>query len=107
MVNLRAFESIYNHVYEQMVAAKVAAKLEDEAMHDDDSNLTKNRREMVGRKSKFKLKHHKNILFVDETGCNTNLKQDGRLGGALFFVPSGPSPRGLHGCTNDVPFTVF
>ena len=90
-----------------MVASKVAAKLEDEAMYDDDSNLTKNRREMVERKSKYKLKHPKNIQFVDETGCNTNSKQDGRLGGALFLVPTGPSPRGLHGCTKMFPLPYY
>ena len=61
-----------------MVVANVAIdEVEDEVMYDADGNLTRNEHEMVGRPTKYILTHPKNILFVDEVGCNTNSKQYG------------------------------
>ena len=101
------FECMYEHVYEQMVAAKVAKKVDTSVMYDVDGNITRNEEEMVGRPTKYVLTHPENILFVDETGCNTNSKHDGRVGGELFVIPTEHSAGGLHGCTNDVHFTVL
>jgi hypothetical protein len=45
---------------------------------------------------------------VDETGCNTNQLNDGRVGGELFVLPKMDNEAGLPiGSTTDLHFTVL
>jgi hypothetical protein len=46
------------------------------------------------------------VLFVDETGCNTNQKDDGHVGGKLFVLPTDDSDVAPIGAT-DIHFTLF
>jgi hypothetical protein len=80
------FASMYDAVYDAMVEAKVAIKTEDEIMYDKNGDETTDKTKMVGRPTTYQLTHPENVLFVDETGCNTNMKQDGHVGGELYFT---------------------
>jgi hypothetical protein len=66
---------MYENVYEEMVKAGIAEEKEEEIEYE------------TGLSSKFQLTKPEFLLFVDETGCNTNQLNDGRVGGELFVVP--------------------
>jgi hypothetical protein len=53
------------------------------------------------------LEHPEYLLFVDETGCNTNQKDDGNAGGELFVLPVDGEEFGVCGVTTDMHFTVL
>jgi hypothetical protein len=46
-------------------------------------------------------------IFVDATGCNTNQKQDGNIGGELFVLPTTSSVNGVKGACTDIHFIVL
>ena len=62
---------------------------------------------MYGRPTKYKVTRPENILFVDETSCNTNQREDGYAGGELFVVPKESMCGGSTGATTDLHFTVM
>jgi hypothetical protein len=80
------FDNMYNCIYESMVECGVAIKLDSEKMFDKSGNITEDVSEMYGRPSKYQLIHPERCLFVDETGCNTNQKNDGYQGGKMYIV---------------------
>jgi hypothetical protein len=41
----------------------------------------------VGRPIKYNLLRPECMVFVDETGCNTNQKDDGHIGGNHLYFP--------------------
>jgi hypothetical protein len=69
------FQNMYESVYEATVSAGVAKKEEEEINYG------------TGLPSRYRLTKPEYVLFVDETGCNTNQLNDGRVGGELFIVP--------------------
>jgi hypothetical protein len=90
------FLNMYTNVYETMVEAGVAEKLEQEIQHEE------------GLPTKFKLTKPEFLLFVDETGCNTNQLNDGRVGGELFVLPKNDNEAGAPtGSTTELHFTVL
>jgi hypothetical protein len=90
------FENMYENVYKTMVEAGVAEEVSEEIQHE------------AGLPSKFRLTRPEYILFVDETGCNTNQLNDGRVGNELFIVPKVDSECGAPtGATTDIHFTVL
>jgi hypothetical protein len=68
---------------------------------------TEDAKEMVGKPTNFKLMHPENVLFVDETGCNTNMKGDGHVGGELFVLPVDALDCGVDGIVTDIHFLVL
>jgi hypothetical protein len=46
-------------------------------MLDKSGNRVDDVDKMLGRPTKYELLHPAKFLFVDETGCNTNQKDDG------------------------------
>ena len=66
---------MYESVYEATVSAGVAKKEEEEINYG------------TGLPSRYRLTKPEYVLFVDETGFNTNQLNDGRVGGELFIVP--------------------
>jgi hypothetical protein len=90
------FLNMYTNVYETMVEAGVAEKLEQEIQHEE------------GLLTKFKLTKPEFLLFVDKTGCNTNQLNDGRVGGELFVLPKNDNEAGAPtGSTTELHFTVL
>jgi len=69
------FQNMYENVYATMVEAGIAEELEEEIQHER------------GLPTKYALTKPEFLLFVDETGCNTNQLNDGKVGGELFIMP--------------------
>ncbi len=67
---------MYSSVYKTMVEAGVVEELEEEIQQDS------------GIPSKFQLINPDYVIFVDETGSNTNQIKDGRVGGEKCIVPT-------------------
>ena len=90
------FENMYENIYNEMVEAGIAEELEEEISYEK------------GLPSKFRLTHPDYLLFEDETGCNTNQLNDGKVGGEVFIMPkcSGDAAAPA-GATTDIHFTVL
>jgi len=90
------FENMYENVYNTMVEAGVAEEVSEEIKYE------------TGLPSKFKLTRPEYVVFVDETGCNTNQLNDGRVGNEKFILPKQDSEFGAPiGATTDIHFTVL
>jgi hypothetical protein len=101
------FSNMYDGAYEGMVEAGVAVKLEEEVMYDKFGEITTDKSKRYGRPTKYKLTHPEEILFVDETGCNTNMREDGHVGGETFALPAKDDDCGRSGATTDIHFSVL
>ena len=90
------FENMYENVYKTMVEAGVAEEVSEDIQHE------------AGLPSKYRLTRPEYVLFVDETGCNTNQLNDGRVGNERFILPKDDSECGAPiGATTDIHFTVL
>jgi hypothetical protein len=98
---------MYDAVYDCFVEAGAAELMEEEMMYDDQGNITDNVTKMYGRPTKYRMKHPENVVFVDETGCNTNQKDDGHIGGEQFVLSRKGDDLGVVGATTDMHFTVL
>ena len=101
------FQCMYDSVYERMVSAGVAEKLDHEIMFDKNGDEVSDDSKMVGRKTRYRLTKPSNVVFVDETGCNTNQKTDGYVGGRLHIIPTNATESGITGSVTDIHFTVL
>jgi hypothetical protein len=89
------FESMYDNIYEVMVEAGIAEKKEEDVQYE------------AGCSSHFVLTKPEYLLFVDETGCNTNQLNDGHVGGETFILPKDDCEAAPRGATTDINFTVL
>jgi hypothetical protein len=106
-VTYENFKNMYEAVYETMVMAGVAKKLPEAVWFDRDGKIVFNEEEAFGEKSQYVLEHPEYCVYVDETGSNTNQKQDGHVGGRRFVLPVGESEVGRVGAINDLHFTTL
>jgi hypothetical protein len=65
---------MYNCIYKYMVEVGVAVKIYQEIMYDETGAITSDRSKMVGRPTMYVLTNQERVVFVDETGCNTDFK---------------------------------
>jgi len=90
------FENMYDNIYEAMVEAGIAEELDEEINYGS------------GLPTRFKLTHPDYLLFVDETGCNTNQLNDGKVGGEVFIMPKNCGDAAAPaGATTDIHFTIL
>jgi hypothetical protein len=101
------FSNMYDGVYHSMVKAGVAIQTPEERMYDQNGVRVFDKSDMYGRPTKFQMIKPQNVVFVDETGCNTNQKTDGHIGGELFVLPSGSTDTGVKGACTDIHFSVL
>ena len=101
------FSCMYDSVYDKMVTAGVAEKVDHDLMYDKDGNETSDELKMIGKKTRYRLTNPSNVVFVDETGCNTNQKVDGYVGGRLHILPTNATESGITGSVTDLHFTVL
>jgi hypothetical protein len=96
------FLCLYDGIYTAMVEAGIAEKLEEKIMYDRHGEITINKNELYVQPSKYKIKH------LDETGANTNMKDDWYAGSQMCVLPL---DLGFHGGRNgsitDLHFTVL
>jgi hypothetical protein len=101
------FENMYTNVYKAMVKARVAIKLDAEFMFDCAGNVTGDCNEMFGRIAKCKVNCPKRCVYVEATGCNTNMKEDGHIGGRQYVMAADQVEGARNGDTNNLHFTVL
>jgi hypothetical protein len=90
------FQIMYESVHEAMVTAGVTQNEDEEINYG------------TGLPSRYRLTKPEYVLFMDETGCNTNQLNDGRVGGELFIVPKADNEAGCPiDATTDLHFTVL
>lgn len=98
---------MYDEVYDMMVKAGVAIKLDEKVMLDIDGKVVYSKEEMYGRPPQFQVTKPEQILFVDETGSNTNQKDDGLEGGQRIVTGAKQTEGACIGSTTDIHFTVL
>jgi hypothetical protein len=101
------FEKMYEKVYQGMIDAKVAVRLPEPVWFNREGEIVDNEEDSFGLKSDIHIIHPEYIVFVDETGVNTNQKDDGNLGGERFIVPTDDPDARMVGSTTDMHFTVL
>ena len=104
------FEAMYREVYEQMVISKVAIKLDEPVLYNKEGcEVLPDDASGFGHASKYKVTDPRYIIFVDETGKNTNMKNDGKAGGRKLVIPADAVGNncGYIGSTTDIHFTVL
>ena len=85
---------MYDVIYDQMVEAGVAEYREKPVYCDKEGNVVSdNSNKKYGRPCTMKLTKTANILFGDETGCNTNQTGDGNYHGKKFLCGIHQIPR--------------
>jgi hypothetical protein len=99
------FEGMYDRTYMAMVKSGIAELLEEEVLFNRDNNVVEENG--FGRKSRYKITHPEYLLFCDETGSNTNMKNDGHVGGELFVLPVESRGSAVLGSATDIRFTVL
>ena len=88
-------KQMYDDVYDSMVDAGVAIKL-DQPLNHHTGKLHVN----------YKLTHPEMCLVVDEVGANLNQKDDGHVGGQKFMCEVGAIPQ-MKVSTKDKHFTLM
>jgi len=107
-VKYEHFENMYNNVYARMIEAGVAVKLESKVWFNKDCDIVESKEDGgIGLMSDVQLVHPEYVVFVDETGVNTNQKADGAVGDQKFVVGKHQEDVGLCGATTDIHFTVL
>ena len=94
-------------VYDKMVMAGVAEKVSNLLMYDKNGNETNDESLMVGRKTSYRVTKPSSIVFADETGCITNQRGDGYIGGRLHVLAANATDSGIAGSVTDLHFTVL
>ena len=102
----RNFAQMYDEVYEAMVDAGVAKKLEEPMWVDMEGNATDEENAFGKKKATHTLTRPDMVIFVDEVGCNTSQEGDGHVGGQKKIVPRGTVPK-ESATTNDNHFTLL
>jgi hypothetical protein len=110
---------MYDVIYDNMVNAGIASKLDQEVFMNADGMVVDNPENKhnfdiipnspdraLGLPCNIKIIHPEYLLFFDETGCNTNQKKDGHNGGQKFGCGRGMTPKQISS-TRDRHFTVL
>ena len=103
------FEAMYDCIYDRLVDAGLATKGETAFPRDSDGYLCTSADDdnLLGLPTKYTLTEPEWLLFVDETGANTNMKKDGRIGQKTYVVGMEQGETGRQGAANDIHFTTL
>jgi hypothetical protein len=77
-------------------------------MMDRDENVLDSKDHCYGRLTRYQVAKQEYILFVDDTGSNTNQKDDGVIGGQRIVTATNQTEGGI--CivsTTDIHFTLL
>ena len=97
------FLMMYKCMYDEMVKAGIAEKLDIPVYMDADGNVV-DVEKAVGRKCTHKLIHPEMAFVFDETGGNTCMKADGHVGGRRYVTRKGQRAK-LQASESDNHFT--
>ena len=71
---------MYNLVHDRMEEAHILEALDEPVWMNRGGDIVMLEEEDIGMKATHRLKHPEYMLFVDEVGNNTNMKDDGKFG---------------------------
>jgi hypothetical protein len=100
------FSQMYDLVYEQMAQAGVLENLEEPVWMNLAGETVSSEAESFGEKVSKTMKHPDYVLFVDKVGNNTNMKDDGRVGGERLLKARGQTAE-ITAATSEAHFTVL
>jgi hypothetical protein len=100
------FEEMYDCIYNCMVEAGICKLNADARYYNLNGVVVTDPANSFGRPTKYELTNPEMLVFVDETGCNTNQQTDGQIGGQNFVLPV-DYKAGLLSATTDIHFTVL
>jgi hypothetical protein len=97
---------MYDLVYEQMDQAGVPEELEEPVWMNLAGEIVSSEAESFGEKVSKILENPKYILFVDEVRNNTNMKDNGHVGGEWLLKARGQTAE-VTAATSEAHFTVL
>ena len=100
------FKHMYDFIYEQLCEMGIAKKREQPAYMDREGNIVETEDEAHGMIVEYDLLHPELFLHLDETGCNTNMKNDGQVGGRRVISARGVKCE-ITGANTDIRFTLL
>jgi hypothetical protein len=101
------FLLMYETVYEDMVVVGAATRVENKVLVNLKGEIVETEEESDGLPTNYVINNPELIVFVDETGCNTNQKTDPLRGNQKHIVGVDGDGCGLAGVVNDNHFTVL
>lgn len=100
------YELMYDALDEVIVKSGNGEFYEEPVLMKLDGEVTEDETEAVGHPVRVKVTNPDNIIFFDEVGSNTNMKDDGHVGGEIFICEKGSNATIL-AATKDAHFTVI
>ena len=82
---LSNIKQMCEYIYEEMIDALIASPREKPVYTDREGYEVKES-EKFGLVQEIKIDHHDFMLLADESGCQTNQKQDGNVGNRKYIV---------------------
>ena len=76
---------MYNLVYDRIKEAQILADLDEPIWMNREGGIVMSAEKALGMNVAYRVKHPDYMLFVDEVGNNTNMKDDGNVGGGLLL----------------------
>jgi len=87
------FVAMYDHIYKEMHAAGLTKEYKSPVMVNESRLIVDDINESYGMAVTHELIHSDYLLFMDQTGSNTNQKDDKNVGGQKFVCESGMTPK--------------
>ena len=103
--NLENMTLMYDAMYARFVEVGIAEKLEVPVSMDRLGNIV-DAEHQYGKAVEHRFLYPERVIHMDETGCNTNMKNDGQVGGKHFIGGIGMK-LDTPASTNDVRFTLL
>jgi hypothetical protein len=103
--NYKNISKMYNLLYQLMIEAVVARRLSEKVCFDRGGNIV-TEEDIVGLRSDVEVVHPQYILFVDETGSNTNMRKDGQRGRRRVIAEAGCDGH-QDSITTDIRYTTL
>ena len=97
---------MYNLVYDRMKESRILEALDEPVWMNSEGDIVISVEEAHGMKVTHRVKHPEYMIFVDEVGNNTNMKDDGKVGGEQLLKEKGQRAK-ITAATSDANFTVW
>jgi hypothetical protein len=97
---------MYKEVYKQMVACRIASKVDRKVHVDKSGSIVESEADGYGLSTQYLLQRHDKMLLVDEVGSNTSTTKDGNVGGEKFPCHISAQPQ-IRTATKYSHFTVL
>jgi hypothetical protein len=89
---LQNFKDMYRYMYFHMTRTNVCTKLPEEHVLDIAGEIC-DKKEKKGRVYRYRMDHPCKVMFVDETGANTNEGKDGNISGMELLTTQEGRPK--------------